>query len=192
MVMGMRGELSADEVRAKSEAIAGLIFEAPFYREARSIFCFVSVEGEADTAPIIQRALEEGKRVCVPRTAPGRGMDAVPVSLESFARAGEDWPHYYGIPEPPASFPAMEDPRALDLVFVPSLAVDMEGYRLGHGGGYYDRFISLFQNSKTRPLFVAIQFADLLFARRLPREVHDMAVDVIVTDTGTVTVKFSA
>ena len=183
MATGMRGRISARDACAKSEAIAELVFKAPFYEEARSVFCFVSVEGEVDTARIIRKALEDGKQACVPRTAPGGQMDAVPITLEAFSRAQAEWPRHYGIPEPPASFPRT-DPQGLSLVFAPSLAVDTEGYRLGHGGGYYDRFAAQCKTSKTRPLFVAIQFADLLVTTQLPREPHDMPVDFIVTEEG--------
>jgi 5-formyltetrahydrofolate cyclo-ligase len=128
-------------------------------------------------------------------------MEAVPVGESDFMNARCEWPRYYGIPEPPASFPAA-DISGIDLALTPSLAVDKEGFRLGHGGGYYDRFIAAScteQNShvnktqtsgrpgkKKHPIFAAIQFSAFLRDEDLPREVYDMPVDVIITENGIV------
>jgi len=174
-----RAQVSAIEATMAGEAMASLLSGEPCWREARSVFCFLSVAGEPDTAPIILRALAEGKTACVPRTAADRAMEAVPII--ALSRLTEGWPLSYGIPEPPASYPAM-DAAGLDLVIVPSLAVDIWGYRLGHGGGYYDRFIARFQNEQKRPLFSAIQFARFVQHEALPREDYDMKVDVILTE----------
>jgi len=165
------------EAKAAGEAIISLLCGEAFWREANSVFCFLSVDGEPDTSPIIGRALAEKKTVCVPRTSPNRVMEAVPVA-DLCARG---WPLSFGIPEPPASYPAV-DAATLDLVIVPSLAVDRQGNRLGHGGGYYDSFIARFKNARKRPLFAAIQFAAFVQSEALPNEYYDMRVDMILTE----------
>ena len=169
--------ITETEAKAAGEAIISLLSGEVFWREASSVFCFLSVGGEPDTSPIIGMALAEKKTVCAPRTSPNRVMEAVPVTDLCI----EGWPLSFGIPEPPASYPAA-DPAGLDLVIVPSLAVDRFGNRLGHGGGYYDRFIARFNNAPKRPLFAAIQFAEFVHSEELPYEDYDMRVDMILTE----------
>ena len=111
-------------------------------------------------------------------------MEAVPVDEEEFfQRSRAEWPCFFGIPEPPDAFPAL-DIADLDLVITPSLALDQWGYRLGHGGGYYDRFIAAGMVQNKCPLFVAPQRAAFVQNEPLPREDYDMTVDVIVTENG--------
>jgi len=165
------------EAVAAGEAMALLLSAEAFWHEVNSVFCFLSVDGEPDTSPIINSALAEKKTVCVPRTSPNRVMEAVPIK----DLCTEGWPLSFGIPEPPASYPAA-DAATLDLVIVPSLAVDRWGNRLGHGGGYYDNFIARFENVQKRPLFAAIQFAAFVQSEALPYEDYDMRVDMILTE----------
>ena len=188
ILIEQRDRIPGAEAAAASEAIAALIFGERFWAEARSVFCFIGTGKELDTLPIAGRALAEGKILCVPRTAPGRHMEAVPVTgaknASEFRRALAGWPLSFGIPEPPASYPATAA-GSLDLVIVPSLAVDRQGYRLGYGGGYYDSFIAHFRTWHCKaPFFVAIQFAALIQEGPLPREDYDMRVDLVVTEKG--------
>jgi len=190
--MEQQSRISAEKSMAAGEAMLSLLSGEAFWQEARSVFCFISMSGEPDTTPIILGALNSGKTVCVPRTGKNRLMETVPIMDDSgvlsmpmdrdaFSRIIAAWPLSYNIPEPPASIHA-EDPSKLDLVIVPSVAVDRRGCRLGHGAGYYDHFINGFQTAKKRPLFAAIQFEELLMDEPLPREPYDMLVDMIVTE----------
>ena len=84
-------------------------------------------------------------------------------------------PAVLGIPAPPDASPAIA-PQDLDLIIVPALAFDADGYRLGYGGGYYDRFlrgVSAFTIGLAR---------ERLFVEKLPRELHDVAVKCVVTE----------
>ena len=183
-----------------SEAITGKLFDTDFFNDAQSIFCYVSTECEPDTQQIIRRAHADGKTVMVPRTAQGGVMETVAIDSSVFEKAMSCWPRVYGIPEPPDSIPET-NPDSIDLVIVPSIALDKDGYRLGYGGGYYDRFINSFmhtgsgkakfaleatEQTKTqkRPFLVAIQYAEFLYEKSLPRESHDRQVDVLITDKG--------
>ena len=205
-IIGQREAIPPKDTQAWSEAIASHITGSAYFREAQAVFCFVSVGNEPDTSPIIEKALSDGKIVYVPRTTQDRHMETVPVTSEDWQDAYTEWPCFYGIPEPPQELkPAAQalttkataQTPAIDLVLVPSLAVDTEGYRLGYGGGYYDRFISesrtahaartpqTAQTTKNQPLFAAIQFSRFIMQNDpLPREKHDMRVDVIVSENG--------
>ena len=176
--------IPADEARAAGERMTSFLFGSSFWKEAESVFCFISVEGEPDTTPIFLRAFADGKAVFVPRTGPERTLETVPVTLDEFdENAKALWPRSYGIPEPPATLPAAVAPR-IDLSLIPSLAVDAAGFRLGHGGGYYDRFIMDRRSQPPSGLFAAIQFGVFFISEVLPREPYDMPVDILITENG--------
>jgi len=182
----------AETARREDEAIASQLALSEFYRNARSIFVYIGVEGEVDTERIIKTAFADGKTVCVPRTKKDRVMEAVPVSEdEFFLRARTEWPRSFGIPEPPPYLPSANASEPM-LVIVPSLALDRFGYRLGYGGGYYDRFLSDARALKAPLVFAAVQRSAFILEKTLPRETYDMPVDVIVTENGIIIPVFCA
>jgi len=181
-----RASMPLEESRASDVQIAEHILNSDLYRDAKSVFVFISVEGEIDTTPVIHRAFSDGKSVMAPRTKEERVLEAVPIGAEEFLkRARTDWPRCYNIPEPPDDLPAAES-TGLDLVIVPSLALDKWGYRLGYGGGFYDHFIKTARAQKNSPVFAAVQRAAFLRDEALPREPYDEPVDLIVTEYGIV------
>ncbi len=132
------------------------------------------VRGEVDTHGIAELAWAMGKVVLLPRTfrAERRVVPAVFESGRTLVR-GE-----YGIPEPPpgARELAVSD---LELVCLPGVAFGLDGSRLGYGGGYYDR---LLRDPKFRATTCGLAF-DLQVLCRLPRDLFDATVEVIVTET---------
>jgi len=178
-----RERIPAEEARKTDAAIASYIFGSDFYRDAESVFVFISVVREVGTGPVIDRAYADGKTVLVPRTKKHGFMEAVPVEKAELERAFEEWPRSFGIPEPPDDMPAGEAPGP-DLVIVPSLVLDLWGFRIGYGKGYYDRFIAAARVQKKCPFFAAVQRAAYVRDKALPREPYDMSVDLIVTENG--------
>ena len=184
-ILEARKRITAAEVGAKNKTISALIVGSDFFKEAQSIFSFIGVEGEPDTSIVIKKSFLDNKTVYVPRTGVTSDMEVVQIDEAAYENVSKDWPTDYGIPIPPSSFPQTEGIE-LDLVLVPSLAIDKYGYRLGHGAGYYDKFAGQYQKRPKRPLFVAVQFSEFLMSDPLPRESHDMKVDLIVTENGIV------
>ena len=125
---------------------------------------------EADPGLLLARLAGQGAVVAFPRVA------AKDAPLEFHLRpAGEAWqPGAFGIPEPLAHWPRATP----SVLLVPLLAFDAEGYRLGYGGGYYDRTLA---TQKARAIGIA--FAGQL-VDALPREVHDCRLDAILTEQG--------
>jgi 5-formyltetrahydrofolate cyclo-ligase len=145
----------------------------PFFLEAANLFIFVSFRTEIDTHAIIKRALLLEKNVFVPRTKDADGnMEAIQIeSLEQLTTAR------MGLPEPELRLPPTAAP-IFDLILVPGLAFDRHGYRLGYGGGYYDKFLSkLPQHGLTLGLAYHIQLTD-----NLPFDAHDQKLDGVVTE----------
>lgn len=130
-----RAAQGAAEKQSIDRRIAGHVLESESYRRAGCIFAYVSTPQEIDTRALLRAALAAGKTVCVPLCGAAGEMTARQIRSLDALRPGA-----YGIDEPDASAREIP-PEAIDLVLVPALACDRQGYRLGYGGGYYDRFL---------------------------------------------------
>lgn len=159
-----------------SGEIAERVFSLPEYKEAGTIFTFVGMDLEVDTRRIIQKALSEGKRVAVPKTF-GKGI-MVPCEISGLQ---DLMPGRYGIPEPKEDAPEVSLGEG-DLILVPCLACDLEGMRIGHGAGYYDRLLA---GSRA---FKAILCFDALVVDGIPYDDLDVRSDIVVTETRVVRV----
>ena len=140
------------------------------FSAARNILVYCSVEKEPDTRKIAKTALSMGKTVAFPLCYRGGFMQARVVSS-----LNELQPAMLGIPAPNDTAPII-DPEELELIIVPALAYDRNGYRLGYGGGYYDRYLC------GAAAFTIGLARDRLMKDELPREPHDIAVKRIVTE----------
>ena len=137
---------------------------------ARNIMIYFSVKREPSTQKIAGAALAAGKTVAFPLCYRRGIMQARIVSSLDELR-----PAMLGIPAPPDTAPAIA-PELLDLIIVPALAYDRSGYRVGYGGGYYDRYltgISAYTVGLAR---------ERLLRDELPVEPHDIAVRCIITE----------
>ena len=125
---------------------------------------------EPDTAKLIPALLDRGKEVLLPRCLPGRAMEARRVTRESALIR-----HRYGMLEPGEDCPPVRR-EDIGLILVPGLCFDRAGYRLGQGGGYYDRYLDGYGG-----LTVGLCRRAVL-RDAVPREPHDRPVDLVVTD----------
>lgn len=143
------------------------------FNSARTILCFASLAGEPDTEPILTEILKSGKTLCLPRQTNLPGvMEAVDISDLSVLVPG-----LHGILEPPKDsvpFP----PEQIDLILAPCLAASPDGTRLGHGGGYYDRYFA--RTSAIR----AVLCPSYQQVNHLPHGVLDSPFQMLVTENG--------
>lgn len=131
-----------------------------------SCFCYLSFGSEAGTESLIEAFKARGRLVCVPKVI-GRDMLSVPLGEE--LEKGK-----YGISEPKSG-----EEHTCAVAFTPMLAVDKEGYRLGYGGGYYDRYFALHSDI----LKVGLAYEGQII-ETLPREETDVPLDALVTEQG--------
>ena len=165
-----RASLSAEEKQAIDRGIAQNILQSEFYQQADCIFCYVSTAEEIDTRTVLENALASGKTVCVPLCGKGGSMTARKITALSELQTG-----HYGILEPPDTAPEIA-PENIDLILAPALSCDRKGYRLGYGGGYYDRFLS-----RTNAVCVALCASQRMSAA-LPHEAFDRCCHYIITE----------
>jgi len=163
--------------KKKSLAIGRRLLRTQAYRRAKRLLCYVAIDGEVWTRPILERALADGKRVFVPvvtdRTRRHMVVAEVRDPEKDLAHKG-----HYGIPHP-LMLTSKEIPlRRLDLVIVPGVAFDKTGHRLGRGLGYFDRFLERVPAS-TPTVGLAFKFQTV---QRLPVESHDRPVQRVITE----------
>ena len=146
------------------------------YRRARRILCYVAVDGEVETRPILAQALLDGKQVAVPVAIPHRKRifpARIQDSARDLTRRGA-----FGIPEPENAAGRRIALNRIDLVIVPGVAFDRRGRRLGRGGGYFDRFLARIPSSVPR-VGLAFQFQRV---KSIPWEPHDQPVSRVITE----------
>lgn len=143
----------------------------PAWQSAQSVFCFVGALHEPDTMPILQGALSAGKQLLVPRIAGPGQMQLVP--LQSL---GQLQPGAFGILEPPQALPAVPAGSGVQLAVLPCLAATRSGARLGHGGGYYDRFLANYSGQRL------ILCPEALLAQSLPTGPLDEPAQAVLTE----------
>lgn len=118
----------------------------PFYQEAKTIATYLSFPHEFQTNSLIKQAQKDGKEIVIPKTYPKGKMDFVLYEPEKLER------NPFGLLEPQGDFTILE-PSQIDLIHVPGLAFTNEGYRIGYGGGYYDRYLADFDGKTVSTLY---------------------------------------
>lgn len=161
--------------RESDDSIVASVLSLKSWPTASTVMLFAPLPGEPDIQPLISSATN--KRICLPRlNSSTHSMD--PVTITSWETDLRPSPIGKSLLEPRPDLPIV--PLAhLDIVLVPALAFDLQGNRLGRGGGYYDRFLA---RLPSRVLRVGICL-DRLVVERLPTDAHDQPVDIILTES---------
>nr|WP_245975368.1 5-formyltetrahydrofolate cyclo-ligase [Oceanobacillus chungangensis] len=164
--------IAADKKREIEGQLADNLFQSEAWQRAKSIGITISQGMEWNTQPIIEKAWEQGKDVYVPKCLP-KEKKLIFYRFESYDQLEVV---YYNLQEPKADETLKAEKDAIELLLVPGLVFDGRGYRIGFGGGYYDRFLTDFPN-RTISLAAVFQLID-----QVPREVYDIPVEQIITE----------
>ena len=159
--------MTEEDILRRSEILAEKFARSNAYRAAKTIYGYLPYNQEVRTVPMLRRALEEGKRVAVPKVY---GDDMKFIYLDDLSQVAKG---YAGIPEPVADGPVAQDETA--LVLMPGLAFDRAGHRIGYGGGFYDKFLAREPHHPT----VALCY-DFQVMERLETEEFDIPVDLVI------------
>lgn len=164
------GSLTSEYQREASREITRQVLALPEWEQAKTVMAYWSLPGEPDTQALMETALREGKTLLLPRCLDAGKMVALPVK-----NPNEPKPGAMGIPEPPEAEDGAEVP-APDLILVPCMAAAPRGVRLGHGAGYYDRFLAEHPAKTVCLCFRALLRPDL------PEEDTDIPMDRVISD----------
>ncbi len=159
--------MTEEEIVERSNALAEKFYHTPAYQAAATIYGYLPYNQEVRTVPMLQRALDDGKRVAVPKVY---GDEMRFIYLEDLTQVAKG---YAGIPEPIADAPVAEDKQA--LVLMPGLAFDPQGHRIGYGGGFYDKFLAKEPHHPTLALCYEFQMQ-----AHLDTEEFDIPVDTVL------------
>ncbi|MGR3765023.1 5-formyltetrahydrofolate cyclo-ligase [Rossellomorea sp. NS-SX7] len=165
--------ISQLEYEQKCHGIEQRLFQSHGWKNSDVIAVTISKPPEVNTWNIIKRGWEEGKKVCVPKCKPST-RELTFYELSSFTALEKV---YYDLFEPIPSLTNTVHNETIQTVIVPGLAFTEKGYRLGFGGGYYDRFLSGYKGRT-----MSLAFSEQL-VKSLPVESFDQPVDEIITES---------
>ena len=160
--------LSQEQKQAMDQVLTERFLQHPFYQEAKTIATYLSFPHEFQTQELIEQALKDGKKVLIPKTYPKGRMDFVVYNPQQLAKTS------FGLLEPQGDLEVVE-PSQIDLIHVPGLAFTTEGYRIGYGGGYYDRYLEHFAGHTMSTIYPCQ-------VQEFNSEDHDIAVQEVLID----------
>ena len=171
-----RNRRSVAEIGESARALADVLADAPPVRRAATVAAYVSIGTEPGTGPLLDRLVAAGKRVILPCLLPDNDLDWA-------AYDGRLRPAGRGLLEPPGPRLGVDAVATADVVLVPGLAVDRGGYRLGRGGGSYDRALA----RVPADTFTCLLLYPEEVGVPVPVEPHDRRVVAAATPEGIVT-----
>lgn len=169
-IRGKLALLGQEYIDRSDELIYKKLVSLPQYIRAKTVFAYASVGREVSTEKFLERVLEDGKRLALPQTLGGGMMVFRSVTALSELKAGR-----YGIPEPDESAKELM-PDEGDIVIVPALCCDKNGGRLGHGAGYYDRYL------EAHPAYTVCLCRKSFLLDAVPIAANDIPVKLVLTD----------
>ena len=164
--------MTDQEYRERSLEIAQQLLQEPSIQKANIIAITLSNQPEVDTTFIIEELWKLNKYVAVPKCNPkDRSMQFYKInSFDETERA------YQNILEPIRERTELIEKERIDVMVVPGVVFDHHGYRIGFGGGYYDRYLVGFNGKR-----ISLAFEEQLL-NEIPRESHDLPVHILLTD----------
>ena len=157
-----------EDKEGKDRLIRKNLRELDIYKKAKSVFVFISYKSEVDTRGIIEDILADGKKLLVPLV---KGSEMIAVEVKGI---DDLEPNKMGILEPKSG----NEVTDVDLTITPGLAFDKNGFRLGYGGGYYDKFFA-----KVDTIRMGIGYSDQ-YVESLVHEDYDKALEYLLTEEG--------
>ena len=157
-----------EQKQAIDQALTDQFLKHPFCQEAKVIATYLSFPHEFQTQELIEQALRDGKKVLIPKTYPKGRMDFVVYNPQQLVKTS------FGLLEPQGDLEVV-DASQIDLIHVPGLAFTTEGYRIGYGGGYYDRYLKHFSGNTLSTVYPC-QIRDFI------PEDHDIPVQEVLID----------
>ena len=160
--------ISQEQKQFIDQALTEQLLQHPFYQEAKVIATYLSFLHEFQTQGLIEQALKDDKKVLIPKTYPKGRMDFVVYDPQQLVKTS------FGLLEPQGNLEVV-DASQIDLIHVPGLAFTIRGYRIGYGGGYYDRYLEQFTGHTLSTVYPC-QIRDF------SPENHDIPVQEVLID----------
>lgn len=164
----MRDKLSQAKVQKRSNTILNNLWQLPPFKQAKSLFCYISFRNEVETLSLIKKLLSKNITVAVPKI-----VDQMMIAVE--IKSVDNLIHSKFSTLEPVSSAVLKQP--LSLCLTPGIAFSKDGSRLGWGGGYYDAYFE--QNPDILKIGLAYDFQ---VVDHVPVGEKDQKIDLIVTE----------
>lgn len=174
-----RRALSASERHHAAVSTAQRAAMLSYFQHAQHLALYLAFDGELDPAPLVRKAWDMGKQVYLPVLRHKQALRFVHYHAQTPMQ-----PNRFGIPEPVLDEQVqMLEPQQLDLVFTPLVGFDLQGTRIGMGGGFYDRSFAFRLNPhhQPRPRLVGLAY-ELQRCPTLARQDWDVPLDAVITE----------
>ena len=165
-------DLEPENKRRVDQALIQRLRSLPAYQAASVMATYLSFPHEVDTSFLIDAAQADGKQVVIPKTYPKGRMEFVAYDPQKLKQTS------FGLLEPEEGSPAI-DQSEIDLIHVPGVAFQKDGYRLGYGGGYYDRYLADFDGATVSTIYACQEVA-------FSPAPHDIPVQEVLVDESTI------
>ncbi|MCX8036951.1 MAG: 5-formyltetrahydrofolate cyclo-ligase [Candidatus Sumerlaeia bacterium] len=172
-----RQSLDAQYRRDANHAITQRLIAWEPVARARRVMTYLSFNDEVETFPLVRHFFAEGRSVVVPYIHQGM-HNLIPAEIADLEHDLKRGP--MGILEPRPEHLRAVDPRSIDVHVVPGIAFDLSGFRIGFGGGYYDRFLVL---RSPHSLIVGAAFDIQIADSVLPHDMWDIPMDYVMTES---------
>lgn len=176
MVINYRKQLDPEFISKHSAIIIKKLLDMNCIKESNNIMLYLDFNNEVQTDHLVRELLALGKIVSCPITII-KEKKLIPSQIINF----DTGIHIgaYGIREPKKEVSPPINIKDIDVVIVPAVAYDLDKYRLGYGGGFYDRFLEILREDA---ITIGIAF-DMQIFKTIPIESHDTKLDYIITES---------
>lgn len=168
-ILTKRLGITQEELMNKSQKICNSFLALPQYQDADLLYIYMDFKNEVVTKQIIVDAHRKGKKVAIPKVVKDQ---IIFYYLEPNDRELKEG--YFGIREPEIAKPVKDNSG---IMVVPGIAFDEEGYRVGYGKGYYDRYLQ--DNEVAQKISLVLE---LQLIKQVPYDAYDIPVDLIITE----------
>ena len=173
-ILKVRDDLDLAKVQNLSEKIFNIADFELNLSNIKKLGVYFSTNNEVDLKKLIDRRLKKNLETTFPKIASNFSMNLIASrNIKKLNR------NKYGIFEPSEGYKI--HPIKHDMIIIPTLGVDKNGYRLGYGGGYYDRFLEPIMGNKNRPLLIGLIY-DFQFINDSISETHDIKLDIVFSE----------
>lgn len=174
-IRALRTQLSDEQRADRSRLIVQHAFASRYFQQHQTLGFYWPIHSEADIQALLEIALAHQKHCYLPKVC----ANSKKLNFLAYDHTTAMTGNTYGIQEPTST--SSIAPEQLDCVFVPLIAFDSQGFRLGQGGGYYDA--TFHQCTTHKPLLIGIGFS-LQAVEQLPIDEWDLKLDAAITEKG--------
>lgn len=171
-----RQRLTLDERLQAAHALTERVVNSAYFQTSQNIAAYFPHDGEISPSPILEKAWKLGKNCYLPVI---NCSDTHQMCFVRYDEADSLTPNNFGILEPKQNTKSVPT-ESLDLFLIPLVAFDKRGYRLGMGGGYYDRLLAELKSPKPYLVGLAYDFQEV---SSIPEEKWDIPLDAVATHT---------